>query len=81
VSFATLDYALFLAVTVVAYWLVPAAAAPLVLAGASIVFYASWSAPHLALIAAAVTIAWAGGRAVERARRRGRSHRTPCSRR
>jgi D-alanyl-lipoteichoic acid acyltransferase DltB (MBOAT superfamily) len=77
VSFATLEYALFLAATVVAYWLVPAAAAPFVLAGASVVFYASWSAAYLALIAAAVTIAWGGGRAVRHARLHGRSQRLP----
>ncbi len=66
--FTSLDYALLLLATVVVYWWVPARAAGAVLLAASVVFYAFWSVPFLALVALSVAIGFGSGRWIELAR-------------
>jgi D-alanyl-lipoteichoic acid acyltransferase DltB (MBOAT superfamily) len=70
VVFTSLDYALLLALTALAYWGLPARAARPLLLLASLLFYAFWSVPWLALLLACVAIGFAGALAIERMRAR-----------
>jgi D-alanyl-lipoteichoic acid acyltransferase DltB (MBOAT superfamily) len=70
--FTSFDYALLLAATLCAYWLLPARASRLVLAVASLVFYAFWSVPFLALVGASIGTGYAAARFIDTARREGR---------
>jgi alginate O-acetyltransferase complex protein AlgI len=69
--FTSLDYALLLGLCTLAYWALPAAVAPWVLGVASVVFYAFWSVPYLALVGASIALGWLAALAVQRTRARG----------
>lgn len=56
--FPTVDYLLFLPLTVLLYWLVPARARLVVLGLASVAFYASWKLAYLPVLAGVVAVAW-----------------------
>jgi D-alanyl-lipoteichoic acid acyltransferase DltB (MBOAT superfamily) len=70
VVFTSLDYALLLGLTALAYWGLPARAARPLLLAASLLFYAFWSVPWLGLLLGCVAIGYAGGVAIERQRAR-----------
>jgi len=61
VLFHSLDYLVFLPLTLGAYWLVPERMRLHVLALGSLVFYASWSVGYLPLLLGVVLVAWGGG--------------------
>lgn len=69
--FTSLDYALLLALSTLAYWSLPARLAAPVLLVSSLIFYAFWSVPYLALLLACVAIGFAAGRWIEARRARG----------
>ncbi len=75
--FPTLDYLLFLPLSVVLYWAAPQRHRLLVLALASGVFYASWRLAYLPLLLGVATVAWWGGSWVAGRSQRGRSRRGP----
>jgi alginate O-acetyltransferase complex protein AlgI len=58
VLFPTVDYLLFLPLTVLLYWLVPRRARLAVLGLASVAFYASWRLAYLPVLAGVVAVAW-----------------------
>jgi D-alanyl-lipoteichoic acid acyltransferase DltB (MBOAT superfamily) len=70
VVFTSLDYALLLSLTFVAHWGLPARWASGVLLAASLLFYAFWSVPFLALLLACVAFGYVAGRLLERERTR-----------
>ena len=70
--FVSLEYALLLMTAFVAVWLLPAWLTPWLLLAASIIFYAWWSVPHLALVGASIAVGLAAGLAIAAARRRER---------
>ncbi|MGH0030142.1 MAG: MBOAT family O-acyltransferase [Myxococcota bacterium] len=70
--FTSLDYAILLCATAVAYWTLPARLGRALLLVASMAFYAFWSVPFLGLLLAATGVGWSAGLFVERARRAGR---------
>ena len=59
--FTSFAYAGFLAALLVVYWLLPRAARPAVLLAASAIFYATWSRPAVAILAATSVMAWGTG--------------------
>lgn len=59
--FHTLDYIIFLPLTVYFYWLSPRAWRLPILGLSSIAFYASWSMAYLPILLGVVAMAWAGG--------------------
>ena len=69
--FATLDYLLFLPLTVLAYWLVAPlfgregralhAARLAIMGGASWLFYASWRLDYVPVLVGVIAVAWGGG--------------------
>jgi D-alanyl-lipoteichoic acid acyltransferase DltB (MBOAT superfamily) len=61
VLFTSLQWVVFLLLALGAYHLSPAGARRWVMLGASVVFYASWSAPYLALIGAQLLVDWTCG--------------------
>ena len=65
--FTSLDYAAFLAVLLVAYWLAPPRFRPPLLLAASYVFYASFSVAGTAILVTISVIVWAAGPAIDRA--------------
>jgi alginate O-acetyltransferase complex protein AlgI len=69
--FTSLAYALLLTTTFLVYWSLPARLAPYVLLAASVVFYAHWSVPYLALVSASIGVGFASALAVEHLRARG----------
>jgi len=69
--FVSLEYGLLLLATFASYWLLPARLAPSVLLAASVVFYAHWSVPYLALVSAAIAVGYLAARAIATARERG----------
>ena len=71
--FPTLDYLLFLPLSVLLYWLVPRQQRLGVLAAASIAFYASWKLEYLALLGAIIALAWTGSLWMESRRAQGKS--------
>jgi D-alanyl-lipoteichoic acid acyltransferase DltB (MBOAT superfamily) len=71
VVFTSVDYAILLVVTVGAFWSVPTRFTQLVLIIASVVFYAHWSVPYLALFALAILIGYGIARAIETRRSAG----------
>jgi len=73
VLFPTLDYVLFLPLSVLLYWAVPRRARLGVLGAASLLFYASWHLPYLMLLLTVILLAWTGSLWVEDRRRAGRS--------
>jgi alginate O-acetyltransferase complex protein AlgI len=60
VLFPTVDYLLFLPLTVLLYWLVPKSARLTVLGVASLAFYASWRVSYLPVLFFVVAAAWLG---------------------
>ena len=70
--FPTLDYLLFLPLSVLLYWLAPVRARLAVLAAASIAFYASWKLEYLFLLFTVIALAWTGSLWVEDRRRAGK---------
>jgi len=61
VLFHSLDYLFFLPLVLGAYWLLPLKFRGAVLAGASLLFYASWSPAWLLLLLGVVAMTWLGG--------------------
>lgn len=57
-SFCSLEYAVFLAVVVGVYWLLPHTKRPIMLLAASYVFYGCWNAKYLLLIFAETLLSW-----------------------
>jgi len=66
VLFHTLDFFIFLPLVFFLYWGVPRRYRLAVLAGASVLFYASWSVAWLPLLLGITALAWGGGLAVAR---------------
>jgi alginate O-acetyltransferase complex protein AlgI len=64
--FTSLHWCAFLAFTFVAFNVVPARARRWLMLAASIYFYASWSAPHLALIFGQICVDWTCGQLLGR---------------
>ncbi len=73
--FPTLDFALFLPLSALAYWATPRALRIWTLLLASVLFYASWNPVYLLLLGAVVLVAWGGALAVARAKGAERDHR------
>jgi len=68
VVFVSLEYALLLTLSALAFWLLPARFGLGVLLVSSVWFYASWSVPHLALLFAAISVGYLAGRQIDAAR-------------
>ena len=68
--FTSLDYALLLLLTFIAYWGLPNRWSSGVLLAASLLFYAFWSVPFLGLLLGCVALGYAAGRFLEGARGR-----------
>ncbi len=64
--FPTLDFAVFLPLAVLAYWATPRVWRIWTLLLASVLFYASWNATYLLLLAGVVLVAWLGARRLAR---------------
>lgn len=62
--FTSFAYAGFLTIVVVLNWLLPVRFRPALLLAASVVFYASWSIPAVAILAAVCLVAWGAGLAI-----------------
>lgn len=73
--FPTLDYLLFLPLSVLLYWLVPRRARLGVLGIASLAFYASWKLAYLPVLLSVIAIAWFGGLRLAHLREQGRGTR------
>lgn len=66
--FPTVDYAIFLAVSVAVYWLLPHRARLGWLGIASLMFYGSWRVAYLPLLLGVIAAGWISARAVDAAR-------------
>lgn len=69
--FPTVDYLVFLALTVALYWLVPRGLRLLLLGATSIFFYASWNPAHLPVWLGVTLLGWATAALLARLGRRG----------
>lgn len=56
--FTSIEYVVLLALTAFLFWTLPPAASMVVLLGASVAFYASWSLPALGLVAASIGVGY-----------------------
>lgn len=66
--FPTVDYAVFLAISVAVYWLLPHRARLTWLGSVSIFFYASWQVAYLPLLLGVIGVGWGAAMLVDRSR-------------